>query len=123
MFFIGIFGIDRKNEEIRGLPETVCRECSGSGCILFRDYYRFHFFFIPLFTWGSRYRVVCSSCGTVYNVNEEKTSYSYRDLKNIQLRGTGRPSGYHDSEVLSCPCCGESVEESWSYCPSCGAKL
>ena len=54
MFFIGIFGIDKKNEEIKALHDTECRECSGHSCTLYREYYRFHFFFIPLITWGRK---------------------------------------------------------------------
>ena len=142
MFFIGIFGIDKKNEEIKALHDTVCRECSGHSCTLFREYYRFHFFFIPLISWGRRYRVVCESCGSVYNVNEEKDSYSYWDLNNILFRGKNRQGNFHqgggrgesagsaglrddDSESMKgrtdlCPHCGAEIKDDWTYCPSCG---
>ena len=142
MFFIGIFGIDKKNEEIKALHNTVCRECSSQSCTLYKEYYRFHFFFIPLITWGRKYRVVCEACGSVYNVNEEKNSYSYWDLNNLLFRGRsvdrefnqGSPvysnsgksgsgrnrSGSKAGDTDLCPNCGAEIKEEWTYCPVCG---
>ena len=142
MFFIGIFGIDKKNEEIKALHNTVCRECSGENCTLYKEYYRFHFFFIPLFTWGRRFHVVCEACGSVYNVNEEKDSYSYWDLNNLLFRGRRGDSGFYkdnsgnsfsgrsgsgennsgrtENETDRCPHCGAEIKDDWTYCPVCG---
>ena len=92
MFFIGIFGIDKKNEELRALYDTECGECSGKSCTLYKEYYRFHFFFIPLFTWGRKYRIVCESCGSVYSVQEEKNAIPHGTWA---VRSTGEGGSGH----------------------------
>lgn len=135
MFFIGIFGIDRKSIKVRNLVETQCRECRNSAMSLYKDFYRFHFFFITIFTWGKVYRIVCENCGAVYRVEGEKESYSYWDLKNTEFKQSrqgggenqgifsGSPSGHDDSFKGRCSECGAELDSSWDYCPSCGKKL
>jgi len=139
MFFIGIFGIDKKNEELRALYDTECGECSGKSCTLYKEYYRFHFFFIPLITWGRKYRIVCESCGSVYSVQEEKKSYTSRDMGCPLYRGRrGRTSSFTENSSFStfsgnensfgsnscrCPECGAEIKNEWIYCPECGRKL
>ena len=135
MFFIGIFGIDKRNDKVRALQNTECRECSGHSLTLYKEYYRFHFFFIPLITWGKQYRVVCESCSSVFAVREEKDSYSYWDLNEILFRGRKGGGNFNQGNMSSsfsgasgsrekstdvCPYCGADIKDSWTYCPVCG---
>lgn len=135
MFFIGIFGIDRKSIKVRDLAGTQCRECGISKLSLFKDFYRFHFFFITIFTWGKVYRIVCGNCGALYRVEGEKESYSYWDLGDAEFnlsrqRGRGNHRGAAGSGTCpegtiqgTCPECGAELDISWEYCPLCGRKL
>lgn len=72
MFFVGIMGVDSRDNMIRELPEEKCQECGKTGgCTLYQLYSSFSLFFIPVFNWGSRYVVRCSHCDSVYSVAEE----------------------------------------------------
>lgn len=118
MFFIGILGIDKKEEKIRDLDHLECRECGISGrCFLSVSYSRFTFFFIPLFSWGWNYFIRCENCGTVYSVKEDKKEYSYFDLSDVVYRREGNGPG---SAEKRCPGCGCRIEEEYNFCPHCG---
>ena len=50
MFFIGVFGIDNKEKEIKILNNFCCKNCNESSeTKLIKTYSFFHFFFLPLF--------------------------------------------------------------------------
>jgi len=129
MFFIGIFGIQNKDKEIKYLNNISCNSCNEeSGAKLIKTYSFFHFFFIPLFKWNERYYVICSNCSTVFEIPKEKgkriengedVEITYWDLKNTETRY------YSDGYTVSnrCSYCGNMVEPHFQFCPYCGRKL
>ena len=73
MFFIGIFGIETKDQEIGPLTPISCKGCQQTvPMTLFKHFYVFHFFFIPLIKWKTTYYVVCSNCQTIAIIDKEK---------------------------------------------------
>ena len=73
MFFIGIFGIETKNVELKRLAPTMCKHCRGVEAFnLFKHYHQFHFFFIPLFKWKVEYYIVCEACQLIATIPTEK---------------------------------------------------
>ncbi|MCY6959836.1 zinc ribbon domain-containing protein [Clostridium brassicae] len=129
MFFIGIFGVDNKQKEIKVLNNVHCRNCDkGLGGKLIKTFNFFHFFFIPLFRWNEKYYVLCSSCNSIYEINKEKgkriergedVEVTYWDLKPIETE-----SNKEDYLVETrCKHCGEVVEPKFEYCPYCGTKI
>ena len=128
-FFIGIFGIQNKDKEIKYLNNISCSSCNEeSDAKLIKTYNFFHFFFIPLFKWNEKYYVICGKCGTVFEIPKEKgkriengedVEITYWDLKNT---GTGY---YYDSYTVNnrCSYCGNMVEPHFQFCPYCGRKL
>lgn len=63
MFFFGIFGVDTR---VTPLGVTAPRSCPRCGNAvpwsIVETHRRFTLFFIPVFTWGYRYAVVCPVC-------------------------------------------------------------
>lgn len=134
MFFIGIFGIESKDKEIKYLNNISCSNCNNeTGAKLIKTYSFFHFFFIPLFKWNERYYVICSNCSTIFEIpkdkgkrieNGEDIEITYWDLKKVE---TGYyNTGYYNyghTAGNSCSNCGRTVEPHFEYCPYCGTKL
>lgn len=128
MFFIGIFGVEDKQKEIKTIRNTSCKNCDGfSGLTLFKQYTFFHLFFIPLFKWNIRYYLVCNTCNVLYEIPKEKgmrveqgddTAITYWDLKPEQ----GQYSSGYDHNNEKCKNCGRVVERHFEYCPYCGKK-
>lgn len=128
MFFIGIFGVEDKQKEIRTIGNLSCKNCDySSDLTLFKQYTFFHFFFIPMFKWNIRYYLICNRCNTMYEISREKgirveqgddAAITYWDLKSID------PLYYGDYVHNSCKCqnCGGEVESHFEYCPHCGKK-
>ena len=127
MFFIGIFGIENKEKEIKKLNELCCKNCNiASELILIKIFTFFHFFFIPLFKWNENYYVVCRKCGSVYSILKEKgksiekgenIEITYWDLNEVK----NSYGGYYS--VKRCSKCNREVESSFEYCPYCGEKI
>lgn len=128
MFFIGVFGIENKEEEIKILNNLSCKNCNliVTGRLI-KVFNFFHFFFIPLFKWNEKYYVVCDSCKSIYSVSNEKgksiehgenINITYWDLQEID-------NEYHNNNCKSKIClnCGNEVEANFKYCPHCGAKI
>lgn len=127
MFFIGIFGVEDKQKEIKTIKNLSCKNCDGfSGITLFKQYTCFHLFFIPLFKWNIRYCLVCNTCNIVYEISKEKgmrveqgedTAITYWDLK---LEEAQYSAGYHCNN--KCKNCGRAIDIQFEYCPYCGEK-
>lgn len=128
MFFIGIFGIENRNKEIKILDSIECRNCSNiTKGKLIKNYDFFHFFFIPLFKWNETYYVVCDGCSTVYNICKDKgkdiekgicNKITYWDLQEEKTNNYEK-----NDHGNMCVYCGRNVDSSFKYCPYCGGKI
>ena len=129
MFFIGVFGIENKDKEIKTLDNISCKNCNKTIVgKLIKNFDFFHFFFIPLFKWNEKYYLVCSECKSVYIIPRDKgkaiekgenIEITYWDLQEIN-------TDYIiiiTSETNTCSNCGKKVESNFQYCPHCGAKI
>lgn len=129
MFFIGVFGVQNKQKEVKYLNSIPCRNCNdGSRGKLIKTFNFFHFFFIPLFRWNEKYYVVCDDCNAVYEIpkdkgkrieNGEESEITYWDLQPVETR-------YHNGSYTAgnkCNNCGRTVEADFEFCPYCGARL
>lgn len=127
MFFIGIFGIDNKEKEIKIIDNLCCKNCNiSNGSKLIKSYTFFHFFFIPLFKWNENYYVICNGCNSVFNISKEKgksvengedIELTYWDLKEVNNNYVS----YYT--VRRCSRCNRKVENTFEYCPYCGEKI
>lgn len=129
MFFIGVFGIENKNKEIKVLDNLSCKKCNSivTGKLI-KSFDFFHFFFIPLFKWNEKYYVLCDCCNTLYTINKEKgkaiergenINITYWDLQEID-------NGYYNNVNFQghvCKNCGNKVEPNFKYCPYCGTQI
>lgn len=124
MFFIGVFGIEHKEREVKILNNFSCKKCTTSvEGRLIKSYDYFHFFFIPLFKWNIQYYVICSTCNVAYSISKEKgraiendedVKITYWDLNEIN-------SSYNS--IQRCSNCGREVESEFDYCPYCGNRI
>ncbi|MCT8975400.1 zinc ribbon domain-containing protein [Clostridium sp. CX1] len=127
MFFVGVFGIEDKQKEIKTIKNLSCKNCSNSSeLVLFKQYSFFHFFFIPMFKWNIRYYLICNGCNTIYEIPKEKgiraeegddTAITYWDLNNVNIPYYGTYNNKH-----RCKSCGEEIEANFEYCPYCGKR-
>ncbi|SFC47462.1 zinc ribbon domain-containing protein [Clostridium uliginosum] len=129
MFFIGVFGIENKNEEIVTLNNLSCKRCNKAiDGKLIKNFDFFHFFFIPLFKWNETYYITCESCNMLYNISKEKgkaiekgedVNITYWDLQEME-------NDFYNDDYSSkdiCPTCGLSLDKSFKYCPNCGQHI
>lgn len=129
MFFIGIFGIENKDKEIKIINNITCKRCNKTiRGKLMKNYDFFHFFFIPLFKWNESYYIVCNECNSVYTISKDKgkaiengdnIEISYWDLQEVNNEYNN--NGYYERN--RCQNCGEEVESTFKYCPNCGSKI
>lgn len=124
MFFIGIFGVETKNVELKPLPATMCKHCRGTEKFtLFKHYRQFHFFFIPLWKWRLEYYIVCDTCQTIAKIPLEKGRALEADEK-MELTLWDQEIVYTPSEnKRRCHHCHEVVDATYQYCPHCGNHL
>ncbi|MBW6409566.1 zinc ribbon domain-containing protein [Clostridium weizhouense] len=128
MFFIGIFGIENKDIEIKVLNNIVCEKCNTTVIgRLVKNYDYFHFFFIPFLKWNESYYVVCNNCASIYSIPKEKgkaiengedielTYWDFKKTNNIYY------DDYYEPKV--CCNCGKRLEYNFQYCPYCGEKI
>ena len=124
MFFIGVFGIEDKEKEIKIIEKIQCKSCNKiERGKLIKSFRYFHFFFIPLFKWNEEYYLVCESCNKVFSIPKDKgkgiesgdnIEITYWDLKEIN-------TNYNYTSV--CNACKKIVDSKYDYCPYCGNKL
>lgn len=125
MFFIGIFGADKRKKDIKVLDNLQCKNCEGnvSGKLI-KVYSFFHIFFIPLYIWDEHYYIVCNRCKSVYEIPKEKgkeieknrdINLTYWDLKLIE-------NNYKSNNYV-CEVCGSKLEDNFEFCPYCGNKI
>lgn len=129
MFFIGVFGMQNKQEVIKTIDNISCLRCreNVSGKLI-KEYSFFHFFFIPLFKWNESYYLVCNNCNAVYGISKEKgkgiekgedINITYWDLQNTDFSSSNH--NYQNGSV--CPRCGRAIESNFDFCPYCGEKI
>ena len=81
MFFIGVFGIDNKEKEIKILNNFCCKNCNESSeAKLIKTYSFFHFFFLPLFKWNEKYYVICNGCNSIFNISASSLPIALRPI-------------------------------------------
>lgn len=129
MFFIGVFGIESKEKEIKILNNLNCKNCNLAVTgKLIKSFSFFHFFFIPIFKWNEKYYVMCDNCKIVYGISKEKgkaiergenVSITYWDLQEVYNEYYN--NNYYESK--KCSNCGSTVETNFKYCPYCGARV
>ena len=122
MIFIG--GVSDKTVMLEDLNVTTCRQCNGTHRMqVFKHYYFFHFFFIPIWKWKLNYYVTCESCQSTMQIPLEKG-------KNIE-QGEMTELTFWDLEVINegvtpqiiCSHCHKKTEKTYHYCPYCGDKI
>ena len=125
MFFIGIFGIDQKEKELRVFDNIICGSCGRlTRGVLTKSYSYFHIFFIPTFRWSKHYYLKLRCCGAVYEADEAyaQTLLTASDINFSRLTNVSSGLGGFDDLYAKCPHCGAQIDESFSWCPYCGAK-
>ncbi|MBY0756764.1 zinc ribbon domain-containing protein [Clostridium sardiniense] len=130
MFFIGIFGIESGQKEIKTLNNISCKVCNfNTTGQLIKTFSLFQFFFIPIFKWNEMYYIKCNRCSTIYEIpkdkgkkieNGEDVDITYWDLNEID---NGHSDNHYYSPKNICPSCGRTLEGDFKYCPYCGTKI
>lgn len=124
MFFIGIFGTENKEKEIKIIDNLFCKSCNRSikGRVI-KSYRYFHFFFLPIFKWNEEYYVICEGCNTIFSISKDKgkalekgenIELTYWDLQEIDK--------YYEYNS-ACKRCGKVISSEYEYCPYCGNKM
>lgn len=123
MFFIGIFGIDRRQKRIKPLKQLQCKGCNCEGLELYKEYSFFHLFFIPIIKWNIRYFAFCKNCGTVYDIKTEKAIKEESGQEGVITYWDINQPNYSGYQVsIKCNSCGKDLEDNYTYCPFCGSK-
>ena len=126
MFFIGVFGIENKEKEIKVLNNFTCKSCNTlTSARIIKHYEFFHFFFIPIFKWNEKYYVECSSCRRIFSISKEKGKSIERgenvEITYWDLHEVNNAYGYNINNV--CKNCGKVVDFEYKYCPYCGNEI
>ena len=125
MFFIGIFGVEMKEKEIRDIQNIICKACGAMTSFrLFKTYSYFHIFFIPLFKWNIKYYVISRCCNTMFEIPKE-IGEALEGGRNTPLNDEDMKPVYSEEKgnYVICPECKRPVDNNFSYCPYCGARL
>lgn len=128
MFFIGIFGIENRQKEIKTLTNLCCKNCNCiNGAKLIKSFACFHFFFIPIFKWNENYYVICNDCNYTYSISKEKgkaiekgenIEITYWDLEEVHISSY---DGHYN--IKRCTRCNKELENNYEFCPYCGEKI
>jgi hypothetical protein len=125
MFFIGIFGIDSKEKDIKTFSGVVCPDCGRmTAATFFMSYTYFHIFFIPTFRWNRRYFIKLRCCGALYEVPADYAEILKREdyIDFSKLKKVSSGFNEFNSFYATCGSCGKRFDRSFPYCPYCGAK-
>lgn len=123
MFFIGVFGIETKQEEIKDIQNVICKGCGSlTSYRLIKTYNLFHFFFIPIIKWSKRYFLISRCCNSAFEILSEKGEQLERGM-DIPLNDDDLKPLYNDYSYNLCPNCKREVDLSFMYCPFCGTRL
>lgn len=128
MFFIGIFGIENKEKEIKIINNFTCKGCNRltMGRVI-KQYEFFHFFFIPIFKWNEKYYVKCESCNKIFSISKEKGKMIERgeniELTYWDLNEVNNAYGYDYNINNVCKNCGKVIDSKYKYCPYCGHEI
>ncbi len=125
MFFIGIFGIEQKEKELREFENIVCPDCGRlSRAVLILQYTFFHVFFIPTFRWNRRYFIRVRGCGAVYEADcdDGRQLQSAGDIDFSRLKKVSSGFGAYKDYYTTCASCGSAFDSDFAYCPHCGAR-
>ncbi|WP_195262524.1 MULTISPECIES: zinc-ribbon domain-containing protein [unclassified Clostridium] len=128
MFFIGIFGIENKEKEIKIINNLTCKSCNRlSMARVIKQYEFFHFFFIPIFKWNEKYYVECESCKKIFSISKEKGKMIEKgeniDITYWDLNEVNSTYGYDYNINSVCKSCGKVVDSEYKYCPYCGHEI
>lgn len=128
MFFIGIFGIENKEKEIKIINNFTCKSCNRltMGKVI-KHYEFFHFFFIPIFKWNEKYYIECESCKKIFSISKEKGKMIERgeniELTYWDLNEVNNAYSYDYKINSVCKSCGKVVDSEYKYCPYCGNEV
>ncbi|EYE89570.1 hypothetical protein Q428_02015 [Fervidicella metallireducens AeB] len=125
MFFIGIFGIENKEKEIKDIKNVLCNNCGSlTSYKLIKTYTFFHIFFIPLFKWNKKYFLISRCCNNIWEIpldiggkleGEGNVTMDFNQFENITKAD--------DNYKSICPVCGSNIHNNYVYCPFCGSKI
>ena len=122
MIFIG--GIDAKQAEIGQFHKVLCPSCKESHPMtLYKNYYFFHFFFLPLFKWNVKYAATCHGCHALMDVTSEKgKALEKGQIYDIDTADLTLLEAGHKKPSL-CWNCHREVESGFKFCPHCGETI
>lgn len=122
MFFI--WGINSKRKDLNISDLKICGVCGAYGRYEgFVDYQNFNLFFIPLISWGEKYYIRSTCCGSIFAISQELgkeiengrvTKINDEDLTLVQ-------GNYSPKKI--CSNCGQVADADFEYCPKCGTSL
>ncbi|HBG09498.1 MAG: zinc ribbon domain-containing protein [Limnochordia bacterium] len=120
MFFIGIFGIQDKEEIIKTEQGVTCPVCGAYDRYeVIRAYTYFHIFFIPVWKWNRRYFIRTRCCQRVCGLDEElgqRIEEGQAVSISTEHLDCRQPAGRF------CSSCGAQLHSAFNYCPYCGKR-
>jgi len=123
VFFIGIFGVDNKVEEIKKIVDSNCNNCDKKELSLLKTYNRFHLFFITVFKWGVKYYIKCNSCESIYEISNVKGEQIEKEGYNITYWDMKNTKEVYVSKEIKCNQCDATINKEFIFCPNCGNKI
>lgn len=123
MFFIGVFGINQKREELGTYNNVVCPSCgSYTRLAISKSYSYFHIFFVPTFRWNQRYFARSCCCGALFELDGD-IGRAFENGENPKIEDSHMHLLSAKGHYSLCPDCGARLEDSHVYCPYCGRRL
>lgn len=123
LFFIGIFGMETKEKEIRDIQNVICKACGQmTSYRLVKTYNYFHIFFIPLFKWGKKYYLISRCCNSMFEIPVE-LGEALEGGRDVPVRDEDLTPIHHGYSLIICPSCRRHVDPEYSYCPYCGTRI
>ncbi|NLM41230.1 MAG: zinc ribbon domain-containing protein [Firmicutes bacterium] len=120
MFFIGIFGVQSKDEVIKTEQAVTCPVCGAYDRYeVIRAYTYFHIFFIPVWKWNKRYFVRTRCCQRLCALED---GVGARIERGEAVTITAAHLRCSEAPANICPACGAQLHSSFAYCPYCGIR-